>query len=73
MITRNRVRKKEEWNFLNKSVELGDEVKVISGPMKNCHGLVEAISGNNVTISVHLFGRQIRATFISDDLEIMNK
>lgn len=64
---------KEEWNVLNKEVELGNEVEVICGPMKGCTGSVESICGNNITINIPLFGRLIKAVFLSEDVEITKK
>ena len=67
------MKKKEEWNVLNKQVEVGDSVEVISGPFQKCKGLVNAISGNKVTIKVNMFDRLIDCTLSSEDLEIIDK
>jgi len=67
------MKKKEEWNVLNKRVELGDKVEVISGPFQKCTGMVHAISGNKVTIKVSMFDREIDYTLSSEDLEIVEK
>jgi transcription antitermination factor NusG len=64
---------KEKWNVLNKKVEVGDVVEVISGPFKRCKGEVNSISGNKVTIKVRMFDREIDYTLLSEDLEIITK
>ena len=65
--------KKEEWNTLNKKVAVGDTVEVITGPFKDFKGDVFSINGNKVTLKVDLFGREVEASFVSDDLEILEK
>jgi len=67
------MKKKEEWNVLNKQVEVGDRVEVISGPFQKCKGTVNSISGNKVTIKVNMFDRSIDYTLSSEDLEIVEK
>jgi len=64
---------KEEWNVLNKSVDIGDRVEVVSGPFKQCKGTVHSFTGNRVTIKVNLFDREIDYTLSSEDLEILGK
>lgn len=67
------MRQKEEWNVLNKVVDVGDLVEVISGPFAKCKGTVHSISGNKVTIKVSMFDRSIDYTLSSEDLEIVEK
>ena len=67
------MKKKEEWNVINKQVEVGDRVEVISGPFQKCKGSVNSISGNKVTIKVNMFDRNIDYTLSSEDLEIVEK
>ena len=69
----NRMRLKEEWNVLNKTVDIGDSVEVTSGPFNKCKGVVNAINGNRITIKTTLFGRDIDHVLSSEDLEIINR
>jgi len=65
--------KKEQWNTLSKTVEVGEIVEVISGPFQKCKGSVYSISGNKVTIKVFIFDRSVDYTLSSEDLEIVDK
>lgn len=64
---------KEEWNLPNRKYDIGDQVKVISGPFNKCKGVVHAINGNKITIKTTLFGRDIDHILSSDDLEIIGR
>ncbi len=68
-----RMKLKEEWNVLNKQVDIGDTVEVTSGPFNKCKGTVHAINGNRITIKTILFGRDIDHVLSSEDLEIVNR
>lgn len=67
------MKKKEEWNVLNKQVDVGDLVEVVSGPFQKCKGTVHTISGNKVTIKVNMFNRIMDYTLSSEDLEIVER
>ncbi len=69
----NKMRLKEEWNVLNKKVDIGDSIEVISGPFNKCKGVVHAINGNRITIKTTLFDREIDHVLSSEDLEIVNR
>lgn len=69
----NEMIRREEWNVLHKSVGCGDVVEVTSGPFKGFKGSVEAINGNKVSIFVDVFGREVKTSFPSEDLEIVSK
>jgi transcription antitermination factor NusG len=62
----------EQWCVLNKKVEVGNEVEVVSGPLQKCKGSVSSINGNRVTIKVNMFDRSLDYTLSSEDLEVIN-
>jgi len=68
-----KMRLKEDWNSPNKKVGVGDNIEVISGPFSKCKGVVHSISGNNITIKISMFDREIDYTLSSEDLEIIGK
>lgn len=67
------MKKKEEWNSLNKDVTVGDKVEIMCGPLVGMIGTVNAINGNNITIKTKLFGRDTTHVLSADDVEITNK
>ena len=54
---------------LGKSLAVGQAVTVTDGPFRDHPGIIEAITGNNATINVQLFGRPTPATMLLEFLD----
>lgn len=63
----------EEWNVLSKNVQVDDFVKITSGPFEGFEGKVNAVNGNNVTVSLYVLGRKVNTTFIKDDVDVLKR
>jgi transcription antitermination factor NusG len=68
------LKKVETLNYTKtKTFVQGDLIKVNSGPFKDFSGRVISAGANYIQIVVSVFGREVKATFLPADLDIVDR
>lgn len=65
------IKELEYLNTVLRQFEVGDIVKVNTGPFKNFEGEINAVNSNSLTVSLRVFGREVNVSFSRDDVDII--